>query len=168
MRELVWRKCNRDKRIEIFPLKSWTTVASLVSLALQQDIAEIRFFAVRSLWFRVSGYCSKWWIQGFTACSQETQYLASILSNTFVKCVCGNISCTLVRKMELALEEKFYLDFHWVTRPWRRTLTNGSDVKYVFPLTNGSDVKYVFPLTNRSDVKYVFSRCPAATNSVQR
>ena len=35
--------------------------------------------------------------------------------------------------MELALEVKFHLDFHWVTRPWRRTLTNGSDVKYVFP-----------------------------------
>ena len=34
--------------------------------------------------------------------------------------------------MELALEVKFYLDFHWVTRPWRRRLTNGSDVKYVF------------------------------------
>ena len=51
--------------------------------------------------------------------------------------------CT--RKMELALEVKFYLDFHWVTRPWRRTLTNGSDVIYVFALTNGSDVIYVFP-----------------------
>ena len=24
---------------------------------------------------------------------------------------------------------KFYLDFHRITRPWRRTLTNGSDVK---------------------------------------
>ena len=35
-------------------------------------------------------------------------------------------------KMELALAVKFYLDFHWITRPWRRTLTNGSDVKYVF------------------------------------
>ena len=31
--------------------------------------------------------------------------------------------------MKLALE----LDFHRVTRPWRRTLTNGSDVKCVFP-----------------------------------
>ena len=39
-------------------------------------------------------------------------------------------SCT--RKMELVLEVKFYLDFHWVTGPWWRTLTNGSDVKYVF------------------------------------
>ena len=38
--------------------------------------------------------------------------------------------CT--RKIELALELKFYLDFHWVSRPWRRTLTNGSDVKYIF------------------------------------
>ena len=40
--------------------------------------------------------------------------------------------CT--RKMKLTLDEKFYLDFHRVTRPWRRTtLTNGSDAKYVFP-----------------------------------
>ena len=31
--------------------------------------------------------------------------------------------------MELALEVKFHLDVHWVTRSWRRTLTNGSDVK---------------------------------------
>ena len=35
--------------------------------------------------------------------------------------------------MELALEVKVHLDFHWVTRPWRRTLTNGNDVKYVIP-----------------------------------
>ena len=35
--------------------------------------------------------------------------------------------------MELAPQVKFHLDFHWVTRPWRRTLTNGSDLKYVFP-----------------------------------
>ena len=38
-----------------------------------------------------------------------------------------------IRKMELALEVKFDLDFHWVTHPWQRTLTNGSDVKSVFP-----------------------------------
>ena len=37
--------------------------------------------------------------------------------------------CT--RKKELATEVKFYHDFHGVTRPWRRTLTSGSDVKYV-------------------------------------
>ena len=37
------------------------------------------------------------------------------------------------RKTELALEMKFYLDFHRVTWPWRRILTNGSDVKDVFP-----------------------------------
>ena len=39
--------------------------------------------------------------------------------------------CT--RKIELALEVKFYLDVHWVTRPWRRTLANGNDLKDVFP-----------------------------------
>ena len=42
-----------------------------------------------------------------------------------------HILCT--GKMELALDVKFYLDFHCVTRPWRRTPTNGSDVNYVFP-----------------------------------
>ena len=36
------------------------------------------------------------------------------------------------RKMELALEVKFYLDFYWVLWPWRWMLSNGSDVKYVF------------------------------------
>ena len=46
--------------------------------------------------------------------------------------------------MELALEVKFHLELHWVTRPWLRTLTKGSDVKYVFPLTKGSDVKTYF------------------------
>ena len=32
------------------------------------------------------------------------------------------------RKMGLALQVKFCLDSHWATRPWGRTLTNGSDV----------------------------------------
>ena len=40
-------------------------------------------------------------------------------------------SCT--GETGLALEVTCYLDFHWVTRPWRRTLTNGSDVNDVFP-----------------------------------
>ena len=35
--------------------------------------------------------------------------------------------------MELALEVKFISTFTEFTRPWWRTLTNGSDVKYVFP-----------------------------------
>ena len=38
-------------------------------------------------------------------------------------------------------------------------VTNGSDVKGVFPLTNGSDVKDALPLTNGSDVKYVYPGC---------
>ena len=62
-------------------------------------------FAVRSPRFRVSGYCTKWRIQAsmiarIHACQtsklcQETQYLASILSNAFVKCICRNIRCAL-------------------------------------------------------------------------
>ena len=39
--------------------------------------------------------------------------------------------CT--RESELTLEVKFYLDFHRVARLWQQTLTNRSDVKYVFP-----------------------------------
>ena len=37
------------------------------------------------------------------------------------------------RETELALDTKFYIDFHWVARLWKRRLTNGSDVKYIFP-----------------------------------
>ena len=37
-----------------------------------------------------------------------------------------------IGNMELALGVKFHLDFHWITRPWRRTLTNGGDAGYVF------------------------------------
>ena len=58
--------------------------------------------------------------------SRETQYLASILSDTFVKCIFRNISC--------ALEVKFHLDFHWVIYGHgNELLTNGRDVKDVFP-----------------------------------
>ena len=42
--------------------------------------------------------------------------------------------------MELALGMKLHLDYHRGTWSWWQTLTDGSDVKYVFPLTNGSDV----------------------------
>ena len=44
------------------------------------------------------------------------------------------------KETEIALDVKFYLDFHWVTRTWWRRPNNGSDVKYVFPLTKGSEV----------------------------
>ena len=46
--------------------------------------------------------------------------------------MCRDISCAL-GKWSLHARWKFFLDIHWVTRPWRRRLTNGSDVKYVFP-----------------------------------
>ena len=71
------------------------------------DIAEIPFSAVRSARFWVSGYWTKWRIQGsFDTVarvharltlkrSQETHYLASTLSDTFVKCICRSISCAL-------------------------------------------------------------------------
>ena len=62
--------------------------------------------------------------------SQETQYLASILSDTFVKCICRNISCALGKSSS---HSRWNVHFHCVTHPWRRTLTNGSDVKYIFP-----------------------------------
>ena len=74
----------------------------------------------------------------------KTQYLASILSDKFDKYICRSISCTL-GKWSLHSKWNVVSTFTEFTRPWRRTLTNGSDVKDAFPLTNGSDVKYVFP-----------------------
>ena len=47
--------------------------------------------------------------------------------------------------MELALEVKFYLDLHWVTRPWQRTLINGSGVKYVISaVSDGMSSLFLF------------------------
>ena len=46
---------------------------------------------------------------------------------------------------------RIYLEFHRVTWPWRRTLTNGSDVKYVYPwcrpeyLVDGSESQDLLP-----------------------
>ena len=64
--------------------------------------------------------------------SQETQYLASILSDTFVRCICRKISYAQ-GKGSLRTRVEISSRLHWVTRLWRRTLTNGSDVKDVFP-----------------------------------
>ena len=64
----------------------------------------------------------------FSKRGQGTRYWAS---DTSVKCICRNIGCALG---EWSLRQvNFYLEFHWVTRQWRRTMTNGSDVKFVFP-----------------------------------
>ena len=38
---------------------------------------------------------------------------------------------------------KFHLDFHWVTREWRRTLTNGSDVKFAFLWCHSTGESYL-------------------------
>ena len=75
--------------------------------------------------------------------SQETQYLSSILWDTFVKCICRNASCAL-GKWGLPSRWNFssiFSELHvYDDERWR----NGSDAKYIFPLTNGSDVKYAF------------------------
>ena len=79
---------------------------------------------------------------------------------------------------------EIYLDFHWVTRPWRQTLTNGSDVEYLYPscpscrphtdqltyplLTNHQTTTYRppsdhLPTTHRPLLCRTWSlRCPAA------
>ena len=62
---------------------------------------------------------------------QETHYLASMLTDTFVLKVHLAQYTLCTRKTELALKVKFYLDFHWVTRA--TLVTNGSDVKDVIP-----------------------------------
>ena len=70
-----------------------------------KHLGKTSFFAVQSPRFFISGYCIKRSIQGSfdsfssrfltSRLSQENQYLASILSNTFVTCICHNISCAL-------------------------------------------------------------------------
>ena len=67
--------------------------------------------------------------------------------------------------MELVLEVKFHLDFHWVARPWRRTLTNGSDVKYVFPRcvsrTSGRSVYFHWLLFRQDSTETVDGKANA-------
>ena len=88
------------------------------------DTAEIRFSAVRSPRFSVSGYCTKWRIQGsfqssylrsLTSKLQETQYLASIHSETFVKCICRTpvdnvIKCSKLTVKQFPIKEKSVTD----------------------------------------------------------
>ena len=121
------------------------------------DTVEIRFFCVRSPRFWVSGYCTKWRIQSSFDSSYSrllnvksqhlpTKPIRSLDTFRYVRSMhlLQHKLCT--RKTELALEVKFYIKYHWVTRSWWRTLTNGSDVKYVFPLTKGNEVRQnVFP-----------------------
>ena len=57
---------------------------------------------------------------------QETQYLHSFGMHF-------PLPKLSTRKTELALEWNFTSTFIEFTSPWRQTLTNGSDVKYVFP-----------------------------------
>ena len=51
---------------------------------------------------------------------------------------------------------RFNLDFYRVTRPWRRALTNGSDVEYVFPRCRAGAVNHAtylgFGLKRSEDV----------------
>ena len=60
------------------------------------------------------------------------QDLASILAVYLVQCVCRYIGCAQ-GKRSLHSRWNFIFNFHRVTRTWRWTLTNGSDVKDVFP-----------------------------------
>ena len=64
--------------------------------------------------------------------SSLRQDLASILPNKLVRCICRNINCARV-KQNLHSSWNFISTFIESTLHWRRTLTNWSDVKYVFP-----------------------------------
>ena len=100
----------------------WGTLAVLVSVLWTP-----RKFSSSSSFFFLQ--CGHFDFEFAVAAGQETQYLASILTGRLVQCISCNIHCALVKRREV----KCYLDFHWVARPRRRTLTNGSDVKDVFP-----------------------------------
>ena len=103
------------------------------------DTAEMRFSGLRSHWFWVSGYCIKWRIQvhfftvrlhvrWISRLGQETQWLASILTYRFVQTICLHINW----KRSSHSRRNFMSTFTEFTWAWRRSLTNGSDVKYVF------------------------------------
>ena len=74
---------------------------------------------------------------------QETQYHASILSDTFESCALGKGSLHSTRNLILTFTE---LHVHGDERGPMK------DVKYLFPLANGSDVKYVSPRCHSSQV----------------
>ena len=61
--------------------------------------------------------------------SQKYQY--SILTVRLVQCICRNINCAQgKRSLHSRWNISTFTEFTW---PWRRTLTNGSEVVYVFP-----------------------------------
>ena len=64
--------------------------------------------------------------------SQETQYLAPILTDKLVQCIRHNINFAHWKQCSHS-SWKFSSTFTEFTWPWRRTLTNWHDVKYVFP-----------------------------------
>ena len=77
--------------------------------------------------------------------SSHGQNVVDSLGATHIsaECICHNIVCT--RRTAFAFEMKCCLDFHRVTWPWWRPLTNGSDVKYT---------------DQRKWRQYTLSRCP--------
>ena len=91
--------------------------------------------------FLFSGCCTKWRIQGYSRLLNFKSYPRNSILNRDTYRWVGWMHKLCTRKAVFTLRVNFFLDFHWVIRPWRRTLTNGSDVKYVFSLANGSDVK---------------------------
>ena len=105
--------------------KTWRVHLIFMNKKLKRKVG-MRFTTARSPRIWVSGHCTKWKFKAiFIAClhsslrfSKETHYLASIL----------NKFC--IRKRGLALEVTCWMYFHRVA--WRRTLTNGCDVKFIF------------------------------------
>ena len=92
--------------------------------------------------FWVSGYCKRWWIQGSFDSSYSRSLnvktwprnsILSLNTSKYVRLMHLSQHKLCTKKMELALEVKCISTFTEFTRPWRRTLTNGSDVKYVLP-----------------------------------
>ena len=78
-------------------------------------------------------------------------------SDKLIQCICRNVNCAQGKQC-LHSRRNFISTFTEFAWPWRRTMTNGSDVKYVFPLTNGNDVKRVFPQYTSNMFSSNFSR----------
>ena len=145
--------------------------------------AEIRFLAVRSHWFR-SRHCTNWrfkpvvliariHVRWTSKLSQETQYLASILSNTFVKCICPNISCAL-RKWSLHSRWNFISTFtelhvhgdeRSLTEVTSHTYFHGVEFAYSRQAITGKATSASYTWRYCESSQWVYNACPCLFRS---
>ena len=128
------------------------------------DTADVRFSAVRSLQFSIlsqCGYCTKWRIQG----RSPRKSILTLDSFRYVLDSCLFLAICVVHWEIGACTRGAYIKFHRVLRPWRRTLTNGNDVKYVLPRCLRNFVEWL--MASRCNIG-VSSSLPLVNGQIER